>query len=109
MGLSFDPKDLLPDGALDPGSSVLGGTPSTENLSRTVLMQRSFAEAMFALGAITCIIFLLIYITKLGAAGDNAKARKNAITGIIVSGIALVLLGGLSVVLAFAWGFLGGV
>lgn len=110
-GFTLDPSKLIPKGAFDAGSSpsspsILGGTPTTEALAQTIATEKMVGETVLALGTITCIIFLFVYITKLGAAGDNAKARQSAISGIIVSGIALALLGSLTAVLAFVWGFI---
>ena len=50
--------------------------------------------------------FTIIQIVKLAAAGDNEMNRKRAIGGILTTGIATALLGGLSVFVGFFWGAL---
>ena len=57
--------------------------------------------------AITSLICFLFCITKLGGAGDNERARQQAIMSILFSGIALMLFGGASVAIGFFWNAFG--
>jgi len=95
---------------LDPSSWVpgfsLSETPKVEEAGETIARLKEVGMGFFALAIITCIIFFLIAITKLGAAGDDARARKMALQQIMASSVAIMILGGLTTVLAFVWGFL---
>ena len=101
--LTLDPSAWRPFGGLSGG---LGGSPTTKALEKPLGSLKSVFLLIFALGTITAILFLMINITRLGGAGDNPAERRNAILGILFSGVALALLGGLSFVLALAWNFL---
>ena len=43
---------------------------------------------------------------KLGGTGDNEMARRKAIFGILTTGAATAMLGGLTVVVGFFWNLL---
>ncbi len=110
-GVTLDPWALLPDGALESGSnpsspSILGEDPSLARLGATIQMEKVVGGTIFAIAVITCIIFLFKHITKLAAAGDNAKARQEAISGIVVSGLALAVLGSFGAFLMYFWTFI---
>ena len=64
--------------------------------------------ALFIAGlcTITAIIMFVISISKLSLSADNDQMRRKAWMGIIVSGISIALIGGVSVVVGMFWHFL---
>lgn len=64
---------------------------------------KAVAQAITGICVITSMILFLYQITKLGAAGDNQRGRKSAITGILVTGSVLAIFGGLEVVVSLFW------
>lgn len=67
---------------------------------------RSIGLAITSICTIICFAAFLISVTKLSASAGNPQARQRALTGILVSGIALALFGGAWVVVSFFWNFL---
>ena len=98
LGEDFIDK-LLPDHSLN-------NTISASEAADTISRFRDLGVVITGLGAITCVFFLALSITKLGAAGDNDQARRRAIAGLATSSVAVAILGGLSVYLGFFWKFL---
>lgn len=93
------------DGSINSGSTVV--TQGQGQGFTTVITQyRAIATAIMGVLTITMLIFMLIQITKLGASGDNEMARKKAIGGILTTGIATALLGGVTIVIGFFWNIL---
>ena len=90
---------LLPDHSLN-------NTISASEAADTISRFRDLGVVITGLGALTCVFFLALSITKLGAAGDNDQARRRAIAGLATSSVAVAILGGLSVYLGFFWKFL---
>ena len=92
---------------------ALGGTGSgadmdmTSTLSKILTDGKTLAMGFLGLCAITTIVALLYNITKIGAAGDNEGARKNALMGLLASGVSLAILGGLGFVVGFFWNSIG--
>lgn len=108
LGLVFTPCAYaleLDPSAWAPGFS-LAEAPKAEKAGDTIIRLKEVGMFFLAIAIITCIIFFLIAITKLGAAGDDARARKMALQQIMASSIAIMILGGLTTILAFMWGFL---
>lgn len=97
--LELDPSNWIPDYSL-------ASEPTVEEAGATISRLKEVGMTFFALATITCIVFFLVAITKLGAAGDDARARKMALQQLMWAGIAVIMLGGLSTILAFMWGFL---
>ena len=98
LGEDFIDK-LLPDDSLN---NTISASDATDAISRF----RDLGVVITGLGALTCVFFLALSITKLGAAGDNDQARRRAIAGLATSSVAVAILGGLSVYLGFFWKFL---
>ena len=98
LGEDFIDK-LLPDHSLN---NTIGASEAADTISRF----RDLGVVITGLGALTCVFFLALSITKLGAAGDNDQARRRAIAGLATSSVAVAILGGLSVYLGFFWKFL---
>ena len=64
---------------------------------------KTIANAILGICGITAIIFFLINIVRLGSvAGSNEMLRRRAIVGLLFSGLALTLLGGLTIVVNFS-------
>lgn len=61
--------------------------------------------ALFIAGicAITAIVMFIVSISKLSVSAENDQLRRKAWAGIITSGVALALLGGISVVIGIFW------
>lgn len=92
-----------------PGSNVsIGGTDYMTGLVAFIDKYKNVALAILAVCVITSILCLIFAITKLGAAGvaDNPRAKNVAMMGILISGIALALFGGLTIVIGFFWNLL---
>ena len=62
---------------------------------------KMIGQGIVGLCTIISITALIFYITKLGAAGDNPRLKQSAVSGVMYSGIALALFGGLFTVLYF--------
>jgi len=71
---------------------------ANEVLSRYQMVER------FILAVIVLILLavLIISITKFAAAGDDASARKQAMMGILISGVSISLIGGIAVIVSLA-------
>lgn len=67
---------------------------------------RSVAMAITSICTIICFVAFLISVTKLSTSAGNPAARQRALTGILVSGVALALFGGAFIVVGFFWNFL---
>lgn len=59
-----------------------------------------------SIATITALMFLIINITKLGGAGNNPTTRQSAVMGIIWSGIAIALLGSVTMWFGYFFYFL---
>lgn len=93
------------DGSINTDSDVINS--DANDSQKTVISQyKTIATTITGILTITMIIFMIIQITKLGAAGDNEVARKKAIMGILTTGIATALFGGLTIVVGFFWNIL---
>lgn len=105
--IRFDatPGNIVISNSLVPPGS---GTANMEaSISDLVLDGKTLAVGFMGLCAITSILALFWNIAKLGAAGDNERERRRAWVGILVSGLALSIFGGLSVVVGLFWNALG--
>lgn len=92
-----------------PGADIsIGGTDYMSGLVNFIDKYKSVALAILAVCVITSILCLIFAITKLGAAGvaENPRAKHMAMMGILISGIALALFGGLTIVVSFFWNLL---
>lgn len=82
------------------GEGIGSGDSAYENLFTNY---KAIAQVITGICIITSLICFLYQITRLGAAGDNDRARKSAITGILVSGLVLTAFGGLEIVVSVFW------
>ncbi len=93
------------DGKVDENNQIIDS--NTNNSAATVISKyKTIATAISGILTITMLVFLLIQISKLGAAGDNDIARKKAIMGILTTGLATALFGGVTIVVGFFWNIL---
>lgn len=67
---------------------------------------RAVAQVITTICTVICLAAFLISVTKLATSAGNPQARQRALTGILISGIALALFGGAWVVVSFFWNFL---
>lgn len=95
------------DGSIKEDSDLLQTDPDG-SAATLISKYKTIATAISGVLTITMLIFLLIQISKLGAAGDNDMARKKAIMGILTTGLATALFGGVTIVVGFFWNILKG-
>lgn len=67
---------------------------------------KTMGAIVCTLAAMTALVFLIINITKLATSAGNENGRASALRGILISGIALALAGGGTVVIAMSLGLL---
>lgn len=94
---------------INPGTDVsLGGNDYKTGLVEIITKYKYLASIIFALCAVTALIFFITAITRLStaSAANNPMERTRAIKGIFISGISLVLFGGLSIIVGFFWDFM---
>lgn len=77
------------------------GTEREMDFAAILTKYKTVCTFILSIVTITMIIFLILQFTKLGAAGDNQATRKQAIGGILTTGIATALLGSLTVWFGF--------
>ena len=59
--------------------------------------------AISGLCTMTSLMHFIISLTKLSASAGNDRARSTAIKGVLFSGVALALFGGITTVVAVFW------
>ncbi len=80
--------------------------PGSMSAEAFVPRYASLVNFGLAILAITSFLIMLFQFARLGNAGDDEKARKRAISGILMSGISLALFGSLAVVVSIFSGLL---
>ncbi len=73
---------------------------SDEQFSKVSSKYRGYLNIGLGVLAVTTFLIMIFQFVKLGYAGSNPAERKKAITGILFSGIATALFGGLAVVVS---------
>ena len=81
----------------------LGQRVSANEFSQFLTNYKGLALAISGICAITSIIMLVVSISRLSVSAGNEQLRRKAWGGIILSGIALALIGGISVVVGVFW------
>ena len=81
---------------------LVGGNPQV-SLGQFLTNYKGLALAISGICAITSIIMLVVSISRLSVSAGNEQLRRKAWGGIILSGIALALIGGISVVVGVFW------
>lgn len=89
----------------DKGVSITNGESVEEKLSYGDILEKYKDTLMFIGGfIIATAIFMMIYrFYKLSVSGANDAERKKAISGIMMSGICLMMLGSISLVVGIAY------
>jgi len=83
-----------------------GAFNDNTNLGTVVSTAQEVAKTITSILSIISFVSLLVCITKLATSAGNPRNRTVALTGILVSGIALALFGGAWVVTNFFWNLL---
>ena len=78
----------------------------SETLGSVLGKIRTIGTWVSGVATVVSMVFLIIRITQLNAASDNEGERRKATKGIVWSIVAIVLLGGITVVFGFFWNFL---
>lgn len=88
-----------------PGGQVpsLGTSPSSSDFGNFFSNVKVICTAAGGICAITALIFFILSIAKLGISAGNDIQRAKALKGILYAGIALTLLGGITVVAGIFW------
>ena len=81
----------------------LGQRVSANEFSQFLTNYKGLALAISCICAITSIIMLVVSISRLSVSAGNEQLRRKAWGGIILSGIALALIVGISVVVGVFW------
>lgn len=90
------------------GSNAVGqleGATST-NMETVTGKAREIATTVTTILTIISFVCLLFWIARLAMSAGNPMTRKQALTGIMFSGVALALFGGSWIVVSFFWNFL---
>ena len=61
---------------------------------------QTILNIFYAFAIVTCVIVMVLNITKLSKAGDNPQERSEAMKGILISGVCIGILGSLGLVYA---------
>ena len=96
-----------PDGTVHIGPSGQPNMTTEQTYGNLMTNIRNIATAITGICVITAVLSLIFQISKLGAAGDNEKARRVAMRGILISGAVLAVFGSLGLVIGFFWNVLG--
>lgn len=90
---------------------LVGGNPqislkqrvSANEFSQFLSNYKGLALAISGICAITAIIMFVVSISKLSVSAGNEQLRRKAWSGIILSGIAIALIGGITTVVGVFW------
>ena len=92
------------------GTVTINGVQEDSGDAFNVILKkyRSVITLASGLATITLIAVFIFLITKLGTTGDNPSARSKVIVGLITSGVAIALLGSVTLIVGVFYGFLQG-
>lgn len=85
-------------------------TENDANLDKDSFFNKIFGTGrgvlfgMFGVATLTFVILFIINFVKLGAAADNPSQRSEALKGLLHTGIALALLGGITIIVGVTTG-----
>lgn len=115
LGITAFATDMGVDGSADgsgftikPGKypSLNGSLSDTANQANEVITRYSsvgkFAVSILLLGLLAMLIYSITIFAK---SSSDERARKSAINGILFTGLAIALIGALSIIVAFANNF----
>lgn len=103
---NFGGIDVGSNGEITVGGSN-GNSATATTFTSVIDKYKTVCTYILAIVTITMVIFMILQFTKLGAAGDNQMARKQAIGGILTTGIATALLGSLTIWFGFFYNVVG--
>lgn len=86
--------------------SQLDGNRSAGGMDTITTKAQDIAQMITTVLTIISFVCLLFYIARLAMSAGNPMSRRQALTGILFSGVALALFGGAWVVVSFFWNFL---
>ena len=98
--LDFSISDSGINVSIDGSTDIANSDEAYANLFTNY---KAIAQVITGICVITAMICFLYQITRLGAAGDNDRQRKSAITGILVASTVLMVFGGLEIVVSIFW------
>ncbi|NLK64027.1 MAG: hypothetical protein GX289_02920 [Tissierellia bacterium] len=76
---------------------LIAVSPELVSSLNTFLNEYKFQIGGFlGIVVLTCLLALIYHISKLGVSGTNQNSRREAIKGILISGVGLAVLGSLS-------------
>lgn len=96
------------DGLFDSHGNIVTTDEMRDPWTGIVTKYKGVITGVLGILTMTMVVFMIIQITKLGAAGDNESSRRKAIMGIITTGIATALLGASTIIVGFFWNMLTG-
>lgn len=89
-------------------STVMSGLRGESTNMNTIVDQaQAIAQTVTTLLTIISFVCLLFYIARLAMSAGNPMTRRQALTGILFSCVALALFGGSWIVVSFFWNVLG--
>lgn len=101
---AWNEEDIIVEGG---EVSIDGQSTDSKDAFNTILTKyRRIITLASGLATITLVAVFIFLITKLGTTGDNPSARSKVIAGLIVSGIAVALLGSVTLIVGLFYGFL---
>ena len=86
--------------------SQLDNNRSAGGMDTITTKAQDIAQMITTVLTIISFVCLLFYIARLAMSAGNPMSRRQALTGILFSGVALALFGGAWVVVSFFWNFL---
>lgn len=95
-----------PSGGISIGATGASVASNADGYSLILDKYKMVGQGIMGLCVLVSLVFFILYITKLSAAGSNPMAKRNAVKGILFSGIALAIFGGLPFVISFCLSFL---
>lgn len=87
------------DGKLNVGG--LGQNDQQSAWNNIFNRYKNFIVGISGIGALTMVVLFIMQLMKLATHPDNPQARTQALNGVLWTGIATALLGGVTIVAAF--------
>lgn len=89
------------------GDKSLGEEISSDDFTGFFSSFKAFGTAISGICALTSLVFFVIALTKLSTSAGNDRARSSALKGVLLSGVALALFGGITVIVGVFWNAFG--
>ena len=93
--------NVTDDGTFDPG--VANDSDATIEGDGILSKYKGVIALFCGILTITAFAFMIFCFTKLSVAGSNDMARRNAIRGILTSGIGIALMGSATILIGAFW------